>query len=162
MFCPNCAAQNNDDQHYCRTCGLKLDAITREVAEQFPSAEYAALARRKRAFEIVGMFSLSISALIGLMLLLGKVFYYKLILFGPDILFYSALGALMLFGLLSVFFFNYPKLFMKFDKLNPRLPVSDENAAVLLDTNKLIDDRAFEPASVTEHTTELLPSPRKK
>jgi len=156
MFCPNCAAQNNDAQHYCRTCGLKLDAILREVAEQFPSEEYAVLARRKRAFEVVGMFSLSVSALIGVMLLLGKVFYYKLILFGPDVLFYSAFGALILFGLLSVFFFNYPTLFMKFDKVNPRQLTVPETNDEKLDTNKLLTDPNFEPASVIEHTTELL------
>jgi hypothetical protein len=157
MFCPNCAAKNTDEQHYCRSCGLKLDAISREVAGQFPSQEYAALARRKRAFEIVGMFSLSVAAFIGVMMLLARVFYYKLVLFGPDVLFYSAFGALVLFGLLSVFFFNYPAVAMKFDDVNPRLPAPAESDGLPLDTKKLIEDRPFEPASVTEHTTELLP-----
>ena len=103
MFCPNCAAQNDAEQHYCRTCGLKLDAIAAELAEQTPSAEYAVLQRRKRAFEIMGMFSISTAGFIGLCLLIAKAFYYKLILFGPDILFFSAFAALILFGLLSVF-----------------------------------------------------------
>lgn len=155
MFCPNCAAQNKDDQHYCRTCGLQLDVISRQVAEQFPSEEYASLARRRRAFEIIGMISLSVAVLIGLLFVLAQAFYYKLIVFGPDVLFGSAFGALVLFALISVFFFNYPKLFMKLEPtaLDPDKP---------LDTNKLIDDRQFEPASVTEHTTELLSSPREK
>lgn len=153
MFCPNCAAQNTDDQHYCRKCGLKVDAIARQVAEQFPSAEYAALARRKRVFEMMGMFSLSVAGIVGLMWLVTKVFYYKMLLFGADTLFVSAGLAVILFGLLSVFFFNYPKLFMNFEKLNPRLPAENSEP---LDTSKLIEDRHFEPASVTEHTTELL------
>ena len=155
MFCPNCAAQNNDDQHYCRTCGLKLDTIAREVAEQFPSAEYAILARRKRVFESMGVFSLLTAGLIGLLLLLGKVFYYKLIVFGPDVLFGSVSAVLVLFLLASVVLFSYPKLFMNVDKLNARLGVQDGDEKPL-DTKKLIDDRPFEPASVTERTTELL------
>ena len=161
MFCPNCAAQNDAEQHYCRTCGLKLDAIAAELAEQTPSAEYAMLQRRKRAFEILGMFSFATAGLIGFSLLIAKAFYYKLILFGPDILFYSASVALILFGLLSVFFFNYPKLFMNFDKLNHRLSSPNANNDLSLPTNKLLNDPPFQPASVTEHSTELLPVRRK-
>jgi hypothetical protein len=156
MFCPNCAAQNNDEQRYCRTCGLKLDAIVREVAEQRPSVEYAALARKKRTFEMMGVFSLSTAGLIGLMLLFSKIFYYKMILFGAEALFMSASIALVCFLLLSVFFFNYPKVVMNFEKLNPRLPAPPGDDGEPLPTNKLIEDRPFEPASVTEHTTALL------
>jgi hypothetical protein len=161
MFCPNCAAKNDEAQTYCRSCGLKIDAISRSVAEQFPSKEYAAINRRKELFERFGVAALSISGVIGLMLLLAKVFYWKLILFGPEVLFYSATGAMILFGLLSVVFFNYGKIFLNFDKLNPRLPehdhhLSDGTAA----TNRRLDNKPFEPASVTEHSTELL-SPKR-
>ena len=107
---------------------------------------------------MLGIGSLSFAGLIGLASLLAKVFYYKLILFGPEVLFYSAFGALVLFGLLSVFFFNYPKLFMNFEKVNPRLPAAEANDPVSLPTNKLIEDPLFEPVSVTEHSTELLPA----
>lgn len=161
MFCPNCAAPNADDHSYCRRCGLKLDAIAKTVAEQFPSVEYAALARRIRKFEIVGVASLSIAAIVGLSMLIVKAFQYKIILFGPDVLFYAAIVAFLLFGLFSVFCFNY-KEFVNFEKLNPRLPVADNDDVEKWSTNKLLEDRVFEPASVTEHTTELLEIPRKK
>lgn len=161
MFCPNCAAPNADEHSYCRRCGLKLDAIAKNVAEQFPSVEYAAIARRIRAFEIVGVFSLSVAALIGFSMLIAKAFQYKVILFGPDVLFYGAFGALLLFGLFSVFCFNY-KEFVNFDKLNPRLPSPEPGQAETVSTNKLIEDRPFEPASVIEDTTELLAAPRAK
>ena len=111
---------------------------------------------------MLGIFCLSVAGLIGLGSILAKAFYYKLILFGPEVLFMSAFGALILFGLLSVFFFNYPKLFMKFDKLNPRLPVVEASDRPSMPTNKLLDETRFEPASVTEHSTELLPIPRKE
>jgi len=154
MFCPNCAANNNAEQHYCRACGLKLDAIATDLAEQRPSQEYAELQRRTRRSELLGVGSLSIAAIIGLCMLLGKAFYYKLTLFGPEVLFWSAFGALILFGLSSVFFFNYPKVFLKMDKVNPRLDGNvDQNSGR---TNRLPDASSFEPASVTERTTELL------
>lgn len=162
MFCPNCAARNADEHSYCRRCGLKLDAIAKNVAEQFPSVEYAALARRIRRFEMIGVGSLSIAAIIGLSMVIVKAFQYKVILFGPDVLFYAAFAALLLFGLFSVFCFNY-KEFVNFDKLNPRLPVAENEVEVeKVTTNKLLEDRIFTPASVTEHSTELLEIPRKQ
>jgi hypothetical protein len=59
--------------------------------------------------------------------------------------------------LLSVFFFNYPKVFMNFDKLNPRLPHPPDQGVMADTTQKLIEDRPFEGIpTVTEHSTELL------
>ena len=132
------------------------------MVEQFPSIEYAALARRIRRFELIGVASLSIAAIVGLSVLIVKAFQYKVILFGPEVLFYAAFAALLLFGLFSVFCFNY-KEFVNFDKLNPRLPVSEtDNKVEKVTTNKLLEDRVFAPASVTEHSTELLEIPRER
>ncbi len=160
MFCPNCGGDNLSERKYCRSCGLKLDSISKSVAEQFPSVEYVKLQKRKERFEKLGLASLAVTGAIGLGIILSKVAYYKLILFGPEVLLWSAFGAFALSALLSVFFFNYPKLFMKFEKVNPHFSSPDDRTeAVSLPTNKLIDDRPFEPVgSVTEHSTELLPS----
>lgn len=160
MFCPNCGDQNNAEQNYCRFCGLKLDSIARTVAEQLPSTEYAALRKRKRLFEKLGVLTISVSGLIGLCIIFAKAFYYKLILFGPDLLFGSAFAALVAFALLSLFFFNYPRLFMNLEQLRSyRLPEQEANSR---NTNKLIEAPPFAPASVTENSTELLSVPRKK
>ncbi|MEP6901268.1 MAG: zinc ribbon domain-containing protein [Actinomycetota bacterium] len=161
MFCPNCGAENKSEQNFCRSCGLKLDAISQVVAEQFPTKEYAEFQKRKELFEKLGIFSISSFGLIGIAFLLALVGYYKMILFGADVIFLSGLAAFMVFGLLSVFFFNYPKLFMKFDKINPRLsPIEQEKIST--PTNKLIEDKPFEPVpSVTENSTELLHIERK-
>ncbi|MEO7538931.1 MAG: zinc-ribbon domain-containing protein [Pyrinomonadaceae bacterium] len=156
MFCPNCGTQNQDTHIYCRSCGLKLDAIVHAVAQQFPSDEYARLQRRKNVLETIGVICLAIFGLIGFSFLFAKVIQYKLDWLGADVLFWSGIIAMLTFGLLSVFFFNYPKLAMKFDEINPRLPSPDEKPASY-NTSKLIEDRHFEPASVTEHSTELLP-----
>jgi hypothetical protein len=153
MFCPNCAAQNDDFQHYCRMCGLRLDVIAAELTIQKPSAEMAVLFKRKRRAEVLGVISLSTAGVIGLMLLLSKVFYYKLLFLGPELLFGSAIGALILFLLASVFFFNYPKFFLKLNRTNARF---SDQAEAATPTAKLLNDPPFEPASVTERSTELL------
>ena len=152
MFCPNCAAQNDESQHYCRMCGLRLDAIALELTAQQPLDETAVLLKRKRRAQTLGMASLSISGVMGL-ILVAQALYYKFLLFAPVLLSGSAIGALILFMLASVFFFNYPKFFLKLDRVNPRFR---EQVEVATHTNKLLNDPPFEPASVTEHSTELL------
>lgn len=156
MFCPNCGSENKIEQNFCRSCGLKLEAISQTVAEQFPTKEYAKLQKRKELFEKLGIFSLSGFGVIGIAFLIAVVGYYKMILFGADVLFWSGFAAFAVFGLLSVFFFNYPKLFMKFEKIKLRLsPI--EQAKISIPTKKLIEDKPFEPiGSVTENSTELL------
>lgn len=161
MFCPNCAAPNADEHSYCRRCGLKLDIIAKSVAEQFPSEDYAAIANRIRRFEKLGVGSLSLAAIVGLAMLTAKVFKLQIELFGPNTLLYFAVAAFVVFGLLSVYCFNY-KEFIDFDKLNPRLPLPDKSEVEKFTTSKLIEDRQFEPASVTEHSTELLEVPIKR
>lgn len=153
MFCPNCGAQNEGAQNYCRMCGLGLDAIAAELAAQNPSPEMALLLKKQRGIEKVGVFSLSIAGIIGLCLLLAVAFYYKLAILGPEILFGSAVGALILFLLASIFLFAYSKYFMKVEYPDDRLR---EQRDLTTPTNKLLNDPPVEPASVTEHSTELL------
>ena len=155
MFCPNCGTKNSVEQNYCRGCGLKLDAIVEAVSDQFPSKEYVEWQRRRARFERIGLLCVSIAGLIGFSLLLFLAAQYKLVLLGPEVLYGSAVAALITFLLLSVFFFNYPKFFMKARKLEP-----DENPPSAVVTAKLIEDRPFDPASsVTEGTTEFLKVP---
>jgi hypothetical protein len=157
MFCPNCGAKNSIEQNYCRGCGLKLGAIVHAVSEQFPSDEYAEMQRRKERFERIGVVCLSISGMIGFSLLLFKAAQYKLEVLGPNVLFGSAIGALILFLLLSLFFFNYTGG----RGSKRKAPPSDENSGSPAVTAKLIEDRPFESASsVTENTTEMLKVPR--
>ena len=154
MFCPNCAAKNEASQHYCRTCGLKLDAIAAKLMEQNPSDEVAALLKKKRRIEFLGMASLSVAGIIGLSLLLTVAVYYKLMLVGPDVLLGSAIGALILFLLASIFLLAYPKFFLKIDRA---IPNSSDQLEPTEPTGKLLDEPTpFEPASVTEHETERL------
>lgn len=156
MFCPNCGIKNKVEQNYCRGCGLKLDAIVELMSDQFPSAEYRELQRRKERLETFGMYSLSIAGLIGFVILLFKATQYKLILFGPDILLGAAIAALIGFLLLSVVLLNYPKFFLK----GTNRPL-DEDPSTAPVTAKLIEDRPSDyVSSITEETTRTLKTPR--
>jgi hypothetical protein len=157
MFCPNCGAENRSEQNYCRSCGLKLDAISQLVGEQFPTEEYARLQKRKELFEKLGLLSLSVFGFLVVAILFSKAVIYKIVLFGEGFIFGAAFAALVVFGLLSVFFFNYPKLFMNFEKLNPRMSRIEDPDDAGLPTKELLEDRPFEPASsVIDESTELL------
>jgi hypothetical protein len=157
MFCPNCATPNEADQNFCRLCGLRLTAIAGELAEQRPSVEYAEILRKKHKLESLGVISLSTAALIGLAMLLSKVFYDKIAHLGIDILLWPAFVAMILSGLLSVLFFNYPSIAMRFEKINPRLPATPRSDIAAPTTRNLLEERPFEPVpSVTEDSTELL------
>jgi hypothetical protein len=162
MFCPSCGAVNEAGQSFCRACGLNLDPVTQVVADQFPTKEYAAYLRQKELLKKAGLFSFSIAGLIAFFTLLFYAAYYKMIIFGPDLMFWSATAAFLAFLLLSAVFYTYTKLFMKFEKGDPRFaapgrPVDTEP------TTRLIEDRPFEPVpSAVEDTTELLVTPKKK
>ena len=157
MFCPSCGNEDRADQKYCRSCGLKLDAVLQVVADQFPSDEYAAMQRSKRIVERLGTASLSIAGLIGLMSLIFAAALYKLILFGPEVLFGASAIALMVFLLFGARFIGYSKLFLRFEKVNPQSAPLDEFSPEQT-TAKLLEDRFFEPVpSVTENSTDLLP-----
>jgi hypothetical protein len=157
MFCPNCASKIEIEQKFCRSCGLKLEAVVQVVSEQIPTKEHAKLQKRKELFEKLGIFSLSAFALIGFGFFISLVGYYKIILFGADVIFWSAFAAFAAFGLLTVFFFNYPKLFLNLETVNPRLSKPEE-IEVSNSTHKLLPDVFIEPIpSVTEDSTELFP-----
>ena len=156
MFCPNCASPNDTSQRFCRTCGLKLDAIIADLAEQKPSPDFAKLLERKRHFEMAGFAAISAAAMIGVALVVARIFIYKLLYFGDEFLFKSALFALLGFLLASVALFAYTKLMMRSMKRHSALPNTDNELTPAAITDKLLPDPTFKPASVTEHTTELL------
>src|SRR5215213_36295 len=134
MFCPNCATKIEIEQKFCRSCGLKLEAVLQVVSEQIPTKEYAKLQRRRELFEKLGIFSLSGFGLIGICFLIAKVAAYKMALFGENVIFWSAFAVFIAFGLLSVFFFNYPK-FMNLEKVNPHF-VPPEEKEIAASTDK--------------------------
>lgn len=158
MFCPNCAAQNDVAQHYCRTCGLKLDVIAEDLSSQRPSEAFASLLQRKRQLELLGVACLSIAGVIGLFIVAAAVFYYKMQWIAPELLFGFASIALVLFTILSALFLSYPKFMKRLAQSNPRPPDPEKKELEAVTTQKLIEEKPIEPIqSVTEDSTELLP-----
>ncbi len=157
MYCPNCGTNDQADRNFCRSCGLRLDAIADVVALQSPSAENAALERRRKMIRRLGLGSLSIAGSIGMMTLIFTAALYKLVLLGPAVLFWSSGIALAFFLLLGTALYFYSRFFMRFDERVDRAADVDEMPSGLT-TGKLLEDRPFEPApSVTENSTDLLP-----
>ena len=109
--------------------------------------------QRRERIERLGYFSMSIAGVIAVSLVLGIVGYYKLVLFGPDVLIWSAVGALVAFVLAASAFLGYSKFVL--------IPARGESKADEpvhpATTNRLIADKPIDDIpSVTEHSTELL------
>jgi hypothetical protein len=157
MFCPNCANKLETQQNFCRFCGLKVSSIVQIVSEQNPDNRFLILQKRKELFDKLGVFALVCFGSIGISYLFYKIIYYKMILLGESVLFGSAAVAFIIFGLLAVFFFNYPKFFMdeKLAELKEKALEAEKNQ-IGADTRKLLNESHFEPASVTENSTRLL------
>ena len=158
MYCPNCGTKDETDRNYCRSCGLRLDSVADVIAGQLPSAENAALERRRTLVKKLGLGSLSIAGSIGLMTLIFAAALYKLVLLGPAVLFWSSAIALTFFLLLGTGLFFYSKFFMQLNRGESRQTHIDEVPSGL-STGKLLENTSFEPVptSVTEDTTNLLP-----
>jgi hypothetical protein len=121
-----------------------------------PSQERAAMERRRAQVERLGYFSISVAGVIGVSLVLGIAGYYKLVLFGPEVLVWSAVGALIAFVLLAVAFLGYSKIFLT-PTLGDSKPESGDTPLPAATTNRLLADQPIDGIpSVTEHSTELL------
>jgi len=157
MYCPNCSKENSTEQSYCRACGLKLGVIAEVMAEILPSEENATRRRRKVILERLGKGSLSIAGLIALMSFIFAAALYKLILFGPEVIFLASAIALAVFVVLGVGLIGYSKLFLPHVTTDNGTDAT-EGTPSIRPTGKLIEDRPFEPAaSIVENTTDLLP-----
>jgi hypothetical protein len=155
MFCPNCAARQTEKQNFCRSCGLELGQVARAMQLHGPSRERAAMERLRERVERLGNVSISIAGVIAVSLLLGIAGYYKLVLFGPGVLIWSAVGALVGFVLLAVVFLGYSKLFLTESRANGEQP--DDKQVHSAATGPLLADKPIDDIpSVTESSTELL------
>jgi hypothetical protein len=153
MFCPNCAHPNSDSHSFCRKCGLKLDEIKQAFAEQYPSIEYERVKRRIARLESTGGAVLVAAGIVGFALLVLRFFLHDLVPLHPDAIVYVLIGVMIPCGLFAAFALGYRR-FVDLEKLKPQMPISASGKTK--PTNKLLNDSVFEPASVSELSTQLL------
>lgn len=97
------------------------------------------------------------AGLIALMSFIFAAALYKLIVFGPEVLFLASAIALAVFVMLGAGLIGYSKLFLPRASADYRADRTDEISSAHT-TGKLIEDRPFEGVpSVVENTTDLLP-----
>jgi hypothetical protein len=152
MFCPNCASPNNETHSFCRKCGLKLDEVKRAVAEQYPSIEYERMKRRVERLERNGAAVLVAAGITGFALLVLRFFLHDLVPLHPDVVIYAFVGIIIPLGLFAAVAFGYRRI-VDLEKLKPQIPSPSGSTQ---STNKLLGDPVFEPASVSEYSTQLL------
>ena len=157
MFCPQCATQNDSQQHYCRECGLPLAgarlALERHLDQTLAEFETSRVSfRRARAFLIGALIWAVFSAL----------FFFIGTPITRDLL-PLVLGVYMLLTLASVFEVNglrrfnraYRQLTGNAGLTGPVLGKSGRDAAALPEgiTAGEIDAPVRIPSSVVEQTT---------
>lgn len=154
MYCPNCGAQNNKKQNFCRYCGLHLTDIEKTFLDQLVFGE-----ETKRLKNLKNVRKLADNA---------QFFSFVTLVIGIIALFFSDsnIGKVLLTaGLLSFFLAQaIREIFGYFQRQNSekniRRGVSNDaepREFEARETNKLIEEKPFTPVpGVTENSTELL------
>lgn len=153
MYCPNCGAQNNKKQNYCRYCGLHLQDIENSYLNQLAFRADTKLLKKLRSAR-----KTSDSA---------QFFSFIILIVGIITMFLSdsAMGKTLITGSLLAFFWvqvirevvGYIQR-RQLEKNDVRSNSNDAERREFKtrETNKLIEDKPFVPvSSVTESSTEL-------
>ena len=152
MLCPNCRTKTTTEHKFCRNCGMNLEPVSRALAAHLSvggaaAARHAREADRRNVKRLTGGLFAGVSVVVFGMLLMaflpGKGFQ----LLG---LFSALMG--IVFSLVSVL----SALRRMGDAAAEDSPRALDPAAH--DTGRLLHEQTFDrvPASVTDHTTELL------
>ena len=154
MFCPNCGKETNE-QKFCRDCGLKVEKIFNVLVKEIQESEKSSVQKRDDLFRKLGFISLSLLFGLCFSFVFYLAVYYKFLIFGKEIIGAIGLTAMVCLGLLSLFFFNLPKLLER-KELSAEFSTNSEIEEARI-TEKLLSGGNFEPIqSVTENSTELL------
>lgn len=153
MFCPNCGANNNKKQNYCRFCGLNLQETAKSLMNQIVFGEDSKSLRKlssvKRAVDFTS------TALIG-MLVVGIAAYLFFFdpKFGKDLIKVS----LGVFFLLKTIQEIIGYLQRRARSENKRFEPDRVERFESKDTAKLLEEKPFPSVpSVIENSTELFP-----
>jgi hypothetical protein len=154
MYCPNCGRTNTLGQKFCRSCGLSLEKIAQEIAEQLPAEEVGKhlqdrLHGVERGLHIVARSTISL-------VVCGVVWgiIYEIILVKGEVLagslFLSFVVGLLLFAGLAVCRDSLLKTSGKRQVMPQKMSQAEETANLLPESFHEVTP------SVAERTTELL------
>jgi hypothetical protein len=145
MFCPKCAAPNNDDVKFCRVCGENLTVIAQAMARHFPVTLVSRLdSYLERKHERLRRDSI-LSGLSGLFLFLSGIWQVTHAGGWPAV--FMLVGALIFFVVST-----WDLLVYKRSQLRPKEDIRQLQSA---QSNEPTQPQV--PGSVTEKTTRLLP-----
>lgn len=153
MFCPNCGANNNKKQNYCRFCGLNLQETGKSLMNQIVFGEDSKSLKKLSSVKRVVDFTST--AVIG-MLVVGiaiYLFFFDL-KFGKDLIKIS-LGVFFLLKTAQEIIAYFQR---RARSENKRFEPNGVEGFESKKTAKLLEEKPFEPVpSVIENSTELLP-----
>ena len=151
MYCPKCAAPNDDDVRFCRACGENLTVVAQAMSRHLPVMLVSKLDNYlERKHERLRRDSL-LTGLSGLFLLVSGIWQWTHAAGWPTI--FMLLGALILLLASTWDLFAFKRSQIRKAQYKESLPHSraDEPSAI---TGRLI-----EATSVTEQTTRFLDPP---
>ena len=147
MFCPNCGANNNKKQNYCRFCGLNLQDTARSLTNQVVFGEDSNLL--KRLSSVRRILDLASTALVGVVIVSVIALLFLEPNFGKDLM---KIG-LGLFFLLKVvqetigYFQRKERSKPKTDRFEPSTREQFESREPV----KLLEEKPFPVPSVLEN-----------
>ena len=159
VFCPKCGENNSEEQKFCRSCGLNLETVRRAFRRELKRLEDKDAFFNEELFRKLGFVFLFAFLGVGFGYAFYLGVYYKLLIFGKDLMTLFGVFGFLFLGFLSILFFGVRRYLA-----GRRVDIPPDSG---LDTARLEGDlpqlnpvTARDARSVTENTTELLDSNR--
>lgn len=162
MYCPNCAAKNDTEQKFCRSCGMNLEKTAALLAEQFSEGLASDIERAEQRLERFGQFAFGGFAVVLGIAILGILYFIvtKMILSGTQPWAGALLTAFIVFAALTLTYVVLNED-LKEKKKTPAKAQPEMQARETAELERLTDGASMPIPSVTENTTDLLQTENK-
>jgi len=153
MYCPNCGARNNKKQNFCRYCGLHLQDIEKIFSNQLV---FGTETKRLKSLRQIRQITDYAQFFTFFTLALGMIFLFYDSSFGK-MLITASLLAYFLAEIIRQIYGYFQRQDSAKNMESESLNGASKNAFEVKETNKLLEEKPFIPASiVNENPTELL------